>query len=93
MGLNLRYSYFDGSDFNSSNPANTGRPGTSSNFPNITQGTSKAQAWTLGLKWQPNLYARLALNLIHTKFDTPVIVNGKGTDYENAITTRAQLDF
>ena len=91
--LNLRYSYFDGSDFDSSNPGNTGRPGTSSNYPNITQGTGKAQAWTLGLKWQPNLYARLAINLIHTQFDTPVIVNGKGTDYETAITTRAQLDF
>jgi phosphate-selective porin OprO/OprP len=91
--LNLRYSWFDGSDFNNSNPANTGRPGTFSSFPNITQGTSKAQAWTLGLKWQPNLYARLALNLIHTKFDTPVVVNGRSTDYENAITARAQLDF
>jgi len=33
------------------------------------------------------------LNLIHTKFDTPVVVNGKATDYENAITTRAQVDF
>jgi phosphate-selective porin OprO/OprP len=92
--LNLRYSWFDGSDFNNANPVNTGRPGTNAtSFPNITQGTSKAQAWTLGLKWQPNLYARLALNLIHTKFDTPVVVNGRSTEYENAITTRAQLDF
>jgi hypothetical protein len=24
---------------------------------------------------------------------TPVVVNGKATDYENAITTRAQVDF
>jgi phosphate-selective porin OprO and OprP len=91
--LNLRYSWFDGSDFNNSNPANTGTLGTSTNFPNITTTTNGAQAWTLGLKWQPNLYTRIVLNLIHTKFDTPVVVNGKATDYENAITTRAQVDF
>jgi phosphate-selective porin OprO/OprP len=91
--LNARYSWFDGSDFNKGNPTNTGQLGTSTNFPNITQGTNGAQAWTLGLKWQPNLYTRIVLNLIHTKFDTPVVVNGKATDYENAITTRAQVDF
>ncbi len=91
--LNARYSWFDGSDFNNGNPTNTGTLGTSANFPNITAGTNGAHAWTLGLKWQPNLYTRIVLNLIHTKFNTPVAVNGKTTDYENAITTRAQVDF
>ncbi len=91
--LNARYSWFDGSDFNNSNSVNTGRLGTSPNFPNITTSTNGAQAWTLGLKWQPNLYTRFVVNLIHTKFDSPVVVNGKMTDYENAITTRAQVDF
>jgi phosphate-selective porin OprO/OprP len=91
--LDLRYSWFDGTDFNNGNPVNTGRLGTTANFPNITQGTNKATAWTIGLKWQPNLYTRLAVNLIRTKFDTPVIVNGSSTDYENAITMRAQVDF
>ena len=62
-------------------------------FPNITQGTNQAQAYTLGLKWLPNLYTRFMLNLIHTEFDTPVTVNGKNTDYENAITVRCQVDF
>jgi hypothetical protein len=33
------------------------------------------------------------VNLIHTSFDTPVIVNGESTTYENAITLRAQADF
>jgi phosphate-selective porin OprO and OprP len=91
--LNLRYSVFDGSDFNSSNPNFTGKPGTSGSFPNITQTTNKAYAYTVGLKWLPNLYTRLAVNLIRTKFDTPVVVNGKSTDYENAITVRTQVDF
>lgn len=95
--LSLRYSSFDGSDFDNGNLANTGRPIQSganfASFPNITQGTSKANAYTLGLKWQPNMYLRFMANLIHTKFDTPVIVNGKATDYENAFTMRAQLDF
>jgi phosphate-selective porin OprO/OprP len=91
--LNLRYSSFDGTDFNNGNRIYTGRLGTSSNFPNITQGTNKADAWTLGLKWLPNLYTRIAVNLIRTRFDTPVVVNGRSTDYENAITFRTQVDF
>jgi phosphate-selective porin OprO/OprP len=90
---NLRYSAFDGTDFNSSNPAFTGRLGTSASFPNITQGTNKAHAYTLGLKWLPNHYTRFMLNLIRTEFDTPVTVNGRNTDYENAITFRTQVDF
>lgn len=95
--LSFRYSSFDGSDFDNANLANTGRPiqsGTPfASFPNITRGTSKANAYSLGLKWQPNMYLRFMANLIHTKFDTPVVVNGKATDYENALTMRAQLDF
>jgi len=91
--LNFRYSFFDGTDFNNSNPQFTGRPGTSASFPNITQGANKAFAYSLGLKWQPNLYTRFMVNLIHTSFDTPVTVNGQNTTYENAITLRAQADF
>jgi phosphate-selective porin OprO/OprP len=91
--LNFRYSYFDGSDFNDGNPANTGKLGTSSNFPNIQQGTNQATAYSLGLKWQPNLYTRLMINLIRTQFDTPVIVNSRSTSYESAVTLRAQVDF
>lgn len=95
---NLRFSSFDGSDFNNSNAAFTGRPGpgpgaTSNNFPNITQGTNKANAVSLGLKWLPNLYTRFMLNLIRTEFDTPVTVNGGKTDHENALTMRVQVDF
>ena len=75
------------------NPQFTGRLGTSSSFPNITQGTNKADAYSLGLKWLPNYYTRFMVNLIHTEFDTPVTVNGQNTTYENAITLRAQVDF
>jgi phosphate-selective porin OprO/OprP len=95
--LNFRYSFFDGSDFNNSNPQFTGRsgpsPGQVTSFPNITQGTNKAFAYSLGLKWQPNLYTRFMVNLVHTSFDTPVTVNGQNTTYENAVTLRAQADF
>jgi phosphate-selective porin OprO/OprP len=91
--LNFRYSVFDGSDFNTTNPQFTGRLGTSSSFLNITQGTNKADAYSLGLKWLPNYYTRFMVNLIHTEFDTPVTVNGQNTTYENAITLRAQVDF
>jgi phosphate-selective porin OprO/OprP len=91
--LNLRYSYFDGSDFTDGNAPNTGRLGTSSSFPNIQQGTNRAQALSVGLKWQPNLYTRLMVNLIRTEFDTPVIVNSRSATSENAVTVRAQVDF
>lgn len=95
---NLRFSSFDGTDFNNTNAAFTGRPGpgsgvTSSSFPNITQGTNKANAVSLGLKWLPNLYTRFMMNLIRTEFDTPVTVNGQNTDHENALTMRVQVDF
>jgi phosphate-selective porin OprO and OprP len=90
---NFRYSWFDGGDFNNGNPQFTGRLGTSASFPNITQTTNGAHSYTLGLKWLPNLYTRFMLNLIRTEFDTPVVVNGQSTDYENAITVRAQVDF
>ena len=33
------------------------------------------------------------LNVIRTEFDTPVVVNGRSTDYEHAITFRTQVDF
>jgi phosphate-selective porin OprO/OprP len=90
---NFRYSWFDGGDFNNNNPAYTGRLGTSTSFPNITQTTNGAHSYSLGLKWLPNLYTRFMFNLIRTEFDTPVTINGSSTDYENAFTFRAQMDF
>ena len=94
---NFRYSSFDGTDFNNGNARYTGRPGPqpgqTTSFPNITQGTNKAYAYSAGLKWLPNLYTRIMLNVIRTEFDTPVVVNGRSTDYEHAITFRTQVDF
>ena len=77
MGAQLPLQLLRWHDFNTTNPQFTGRLGTSASFPNITQGTNKAYAYSLGLKWLPNYYARFMLNLIHTEFDTPVTVNGQ----------------
>ncbi len=91
--LDVRYSWFDGSDFNGRNAANTGQLGTSTSFPQITAGTDAAHAVTLGLRWMPNPNARIIFNWVRTQFRTPVTVNGHSTDYENALETRFQLDF
>ena len=63
--LNFRYSVFDGSDFNTSNPQFTGRPGTSSSFPNITQGHEQGQCLQSG----PQVVAKL-LHALHGQPDT-----------------------
>lgn len=91
--LDTRYSWFNGTEFAAANPLNTGRPGTSASYPQITQGTDAAHAYTAGLKWMPNPNARVLLNWVRTNFRTPVTVNGHATDYENALETRFQLDF
>ena len=92
--MGLRYSYVDASDFSNSNPINTGRPASSSGTnPNVTSLTNKATAITLGLKWMPDPYAAIFLNVIQTNFDTPVAVNGMNVGRERALTLRAALEF
>jgi phosphate-selective porin OprO/OprP len=88
--LGLRYSTFDGSEFSDANPANTGRLSFTSPASNSTTG---ADAYTVQLKWIPNVYTRFWLDWVRTQFDTPVVVNGVRTDKEDAVMFRAQVDF
>ena len=81
--LGLRYSKFDGSDFKSMLPTATA----------TTSFTSEAHAWTAGAKWILNPNARIVLNYVHTKFDTPIKVNREADDNEDALVLRAQYDF
>lgn len=90
LELGLRYSTFDGSDFKSSNAANTGRVGATSP---VTTSTQKADAYTVQLKWIPNVYTRFWVDWVRTNFDTPIVVNGKSEDHEDAVMFRAQIDF
>jgi phosphate-selective porin OprO/OprP len=93
--LGLRYSKFDASDFHIFNAApsspvkGTGIVDNSGS----TKYTNQAYAWTGGIKWVLMPNARLMLNYIHTSFDTPVTINGKSSDSEEAVTMRAQYDF
>jgi phosphate-selective porin OprO and OprP len=91
----LRLSYFDAGDFSNANAPNTGRPATSNTtvYPNVTNFATKAKATTLGLKWMPDPYTAIFLNIVQTKFDTRVTVNGLNLDKERAIMMRAALDF
>jgi phosphate-selective porin OprO and OprP len=81
--LGLRYSKFDASDFKSILTAPTA----------TTAFTSEADSWTGGAKWILNPNARVLLNYIHTKFDTPVRINSKLSDDGDALVLRAQYDF
>lgn len=86
--LDLRYSRFDASDFKNMLSAG-GVPGRNV----CTVCTAKADAWTGGVKWILNPNARILLNYVHTEFDTPIRVNGKLGDDEDALVLRAQYDF
>jgi phosphate-selective porin OprO/OprP len=90
--LGLRYSDFDASDFAPSTSGQPGRLAALQTAP-VTLGTTKAQAYTLGLKWLPNAYTRFMLNYVHTDFDTLIVAGGVATDKEDAITLRGQIDF
>jgi phosphate-selective porin OprO/OprP len=90
--LGLRYSEFDASDFAPAGSSQPGRLATMQTAP-VTVGTTKAQAYTIGLKWLPNAYTRIQLNYVHTDFDTPIVAGGITTDKEDAITLRGQIDF
>jgi len=90
--LGLRYSSVDASDFKASNPAFTGRPSASTTTL-VTGQSTGAHAYTVGLKWMPNPYARLMLNFVHTQFDEDIVIDGKEFSHEIAINFRAQFDF
>ncbi|HEX7810430.1 MAG TPA: porin [Burkholderiales bacterium] len=93
--VGLRYSFFDASDFNSSNPVSTGQLGAGSATvtPVVTTSTNKATAYTAQVKWIHNVYTRALLDYVHTEFDTPVVANGQSLDHEDAIMMRFQVDF
>jgi phosphate-selective porin OprO/OprP len=93
--VGIRYSFFDAGDFldAGSGDANTGRVSNTGSGATASTPTKKADAWTFGLKWMPNAYARLMLNYVVTRFDTPVVANGYTMDEEKSLTLRAQLDF
>lgn len=55
--------------------------------------SNQADAWTLGAKWVMNPYAMFVFNYIHTEFDTPITINGKTDDNEDALNMRLQFDF
>lgn len=81
--LGLRYSSFDASDFKNMLPAATA----------TTRFSSEADSWTGGVKWIMTPNARIMLNYVRTSFDTPIRVNRKLNDNEEALIMRAQFDF
>jgi phosphate-selective porin OprO and OprP len=86
LEVGLRYSRFDAGDFSAANAPGTGTI-------DATKHSNKADAVSLGLKWIPVPNARLMLNYVRTDFDTPITVNGRRDDREQALNLRTQIDF
>jgi phosphate-selective porin OprO/OprP len=93
FAVGLRWSFWDGSDFVTTNPPNTGGLGGNALAPAVTQSARKADSWTIGLKWMPTAYVAYLVNFVTTRFDTPVIANGVSVSREDALLMRAQFDF
>ncbi len=93
--LGLRYSFFDASGFNSAAAAGTGQIGASATgvTPVVSVSTNKAKAYTAQVKWIHNVFARMMLDYVDTRFDTPVTANGVTLAREKAAMLRYQVDF
>lgn len=93
--VGLRYSFFDASDFTTTNGVSTGQlgAGSATTTPSVTTSTNKATAYTAQLKWIHNVYTRALLDYVRTEFDTPVVANGQSLDREDAVMMRFQVDF
>lgn len=84
--LAARYSAFDGSDLTVKDAGRGAR----------TQGTNKADAYTLGLNWYLNSNVRFMLDYVYTDYDTafsPIDSGLPAEDSEKAITLRGQFAF
>ena len=93
--VGLRYSFFDASEFRTTNSVSAGQLGAGATAvtPVVTTSTNKATAYTAQLKWIQNTYVRTLLDYVRTEFDTPVVANGQALDHEDAIMMRFQVDF
>lgn len=89
--LGLRYSRMDASDFTQAANAATGQYAAA--LP-LSTGTNRADAFTVQLKWVHNVFSKVMLDYVRTRFDTPVATSsGATTDVESALLARYQIDF
>lgn len=89
--LGLRYSRMDASDFSAAANAATGQFTAAAP---LATGTNKANSLTLQLKWTHNVFSKVMLDYVRTRFETPVITSsGVATDEESALMARYQIDF
>jgi phosphate-selective porin OprO/OprP len=59
----------------------------------MASGTSRADAFTVGLNWYLNELLRLTLNYERTEFDDDLMIGGELLDDEDAILLQTQLEF
>jgi phosphate-selective porin OprO and OprP len=95
--VGVRYSKFDANDFDT--VGLRGGAGTDGQVTTKANGFTKADSWTMGVKFVPNPHVRFMLDYVKTDFEDPigafagVAVNGKNEDDEKAILFRTQFAF
>ncbi len=93
--IGVRYSKLDASDLNSGavkvNNKKNMTPAAFNAAASVS--TVEADAWTVGVKWIPMPNWRFLANYVRTDYDTPIKINSKTFDSEDAFTVRAQMDF
>jgi phosphate-selective porin OprO/OprP len=59
----------------------------------LASGTSRTDAFTIGLNWYLNEALRLTLNYEHAEFDDDLLINGEVLDDEDVFLVQTQLEF
>ena len=92
--LGARYSALDAEDFQ-----NIATSSVSNGVTTASSGYTKAKAYTVGVKFVPNMNTRYMLDFVNTDFETPVAgtstlsVNGRNETQEKAVLFRTQFMF
>lgn len=99
--VGMRYSKFDGSDFNTLGLAGAGPDAefTGGSSAAAASNFTEAKAFTAGVKFVANAHVRFMLDYVKTDFENAIgttngiTVNGKSEDSEKAILFRTQFAF
>ena len=92
--VGARLSGMDATDFNDSSLGTV----VTNAISTAATGFLKAKAYTVGIKFVPNMNTRFMLDFVNTQFESPfqatsLSVNGRSVSHENAVLFRTQFMF
>lgn len=92
--VGARLSGIDATDFNNASLGTV----VGNAISTAASGFLKAKAYTVGIKFVPNMNTRFMLDLVNTQFESPfqatsLTVNGRSVTHENAVLFRTQFMF